>query len=117
MKKQIDAQDISASPLYNYGPRLARIGFRLAMLALIAGIFLSPAALYPKYLKAQTCPAGEQPCGQNAPPGKICVNGCTAPAGGANVPEMPALLVPLFLAVGGGVAYRVRRKHLAQSQA
>jgi hypothetical protein len=116
MTDKIQMQDVKASPIYRYGPKVAKYGLRLAMVGAVVAVFFSPAAVMPQYLQAQACPGGAAPCSGpddgNLKPGETCVNGC---AQSAAVPEMPAVLVPLFILVASGMAYHIRRKALVRA--
>lgn len=122
MSKEINIKDLNASPIYVYGPMAAKWCVRISMVLTIIAIFTSPSVTKPKQALA-ACPSGTISCNPNAglavdcnynpAASDYCMPYSTGGNNGqANVPEMPAVLVPLFLAVSGGLAYRVRRKHL-----
>ena len=111
MKQQTDLEQISASAV----TRVTRIVLRVAMVSAIGVIFLSPAAVKPHHAMAEfanpcgegrtECQAGDDNCDFDPVANTLCTT-----AANAEAPEMPALLIPLFMAVAGGMTYRIRRK-------
>jgi hypothetical protein len=120
-QKTIDA--LNASPIYRYGCVVRKYLIRASMLGAIVAIFFSPATTLPKAATAsETCESiGKAPCGgpgpdcglYPSPVGRYCTLSDAPP--GTPAPEMPAVLVPLFILVASGMAYSIRRKALVRA--
>ena len=91
-----------------------------ALYCVIAAIFASPVidGLIVTNASAQSGPCGGVNVGDECKEGGICTE---APGGRtffcAPVPEIPALFIPLFLALSIGSVYYIRRRQMGAYQA